>query len=212
MIYRTLGDLRSDLSRRLGFGAQGSAGINSGLLDSFLQNAQDQLFHAFEWRNLITYDEETLGVGQTLYDYASDCDPANIRDVAVWDGMRWVPMKEGITWANRSDDTQGQPCRYERFSQMEIWPACDDQYRIRRYYVATPARFTQDNDRASLDDGLIFLHAVTNAKLHYKQADGEAYANQLNAMLTKLKGKSRGQAVVSRGDPDAVYVARPKDV
>ena len=69
-----------------------------------------------------------------------------------------------------------------------------------------------DNDRASLDDGLIFLHALTNAKLHYKQADGEAYANQLNAMLAKLKGKSRGQAVVSRGDPDAVYVARPKDV
>ena len=211
MIYKTLGELRSDLSRRLGFGAQGSSGINSGLLDSFLQNAQDQLFRSFEWRNLIKYDEETLGQGQQFYDYATDCDPANVREVAVWDGSRWEPMTEGITWAMRSDDAQNQPYRFERYAQMEVWPIPDAQYTIRRYYVATPGRFTQDNDRASLDDGLIFLHAVTNAKLHYKQADGEAYANQLNAMLTKLKGKSRGQATINR-DPDSVYVARPRDV
>ena len=212
MTYRTLGELRSELSRRLGFGAQGSSGINAGLLDSFLQNAQVQLFHSFEWRNLIKHDEETLGVGQQFYDYADDCDPMNIRDVAVWDGMRWVPMEEGITWEMRSDDTQDQPRRYERYAQMEVWPVPEKQYTIRRYYVASPGRFTQDNDRASLDDGLIFLHAVTNAKLHYKQADGEAYANQLNAMLTKLKGKNRGQATFRRGDVDQVYIARPRDV
>ena len=58
MTYKTLGELRSDLSRRLGFGAQGSSVINSALLDTFLQNAQDQLFAAFEWRNLIKYDEK----------------------------------------------------------------------------------------------------------------------------------------------------------
>jgi hypothetical protein len=211
-MYRTLGDLRSELSRRLGFGAQGSSGINSGLLDSFLQNAQDQLFSTFEWRHLIRFDEETLGQGQTLYDYAEDCDPGNIRDVAVWDGTRWVPMKEGISWGMRSDDSQSQPCRYERYAQMEVWPAPDAQYTIRRYYVASPARFTQDNDRASLDDGLIFLHAVTNAKLHYKQADGQAYANQLNSMLNKLKAQSRGKAVFARRDVDEVYLAKPRMV
>jgi hypothetical protein len=199
MIYKTLGELRGDLSRRLGFGAQGSSGINSSLLDTFLQNAQDQLFAAFEWRNLIKYDEKVCGVDQTEYDWATDCDPTHIRSIAVYDGSRWVPMNEGIDWDMRSQDTTSIPSRYERYGQMEVWPVPDSQYTIRRYYVATPARFTQDNDRASIDDGLVFLHAVTNAKLHYKQNDGEAYANQLNAMLTKLKAKNRGQAVVSRG-------------
>jgi hypothetical protein len=197
-MYKTLGELRSDLSRRLGFGAQGSSGINSSLLDTFLQNAQDQLFAAFEWRQLIKYDDKVIGANQTLIDWADDCEPTHLRDVAIYDGSRWVPMNEGITWDMRSQDTTSIPSRYERYAQMEVWPVPDAQYTIRRYYVATPSRFTQDNDRASIDDGLVFLHAVTNAKLHYKQNDGQAYANQLNAMLDKLKGKNRGQAVVSR--------------
>ena len=212
MIYRTLGELRSELSRRLGFGAQGSSGINSALLDSFLQNAQDQLFAAFEWRNLIKYDEKETGVGQVNYDWPDDCDPTHIREIAVYDGSRWVPMLEGISFSNRSTDIHSIPHRYERYNQMEVWPAPDAIYTIRRYYVATPARFTQDNDRASIDDGLVFLHALTNAKLHYRQEDGQAYANQLNAMLDKLKAKNRGKAVVSRNDVDAVYQARPRDV
>lgn len=197
-MYKTLGELRSQLSRRLGFGAQGSSGINSSLLDSFIQNAQDQLFASFEWRNLIKYDEKETGVGQSLYDWATDCDPANVQNMAIYDGVRWVPMTEGISWSQRSVETQFIPTHYERFGQMEVWPIPDDIYTIRRYYVATPARFTQDNDRASLDDGLIFLHALTNAKLHYKQTDGQAYANQLSAMLDKLKSKNRGSAVTSR--------------
>lgn len=211
MIYRTLGELRSELSRRLGFGAQGSSGINSALLDSFLQNAQDQIFAAFEWRNRIKYDEKTTGVGQTLYDWAVDCDPTHLRDVAINDGTRWVPMHEGISWEQRSDDQQFQPCRYEKYEQMEVWPAPDAAYIIRRYYVAVPSRFTQDNDRASIDDALIFLHALTNSKLHYKQSDGQAYAEQLNAMLDKLKAKNRGQAVVSRRTSSDTP-ARPRQV
>jgi phage-related protein len=55
------------------------------------------------------------------------------------------------------------------------------------------------------------LHALTNAKLHYKQQDGQSYANQLSAMITKLKGQNRGQAVHHR-EPDSVYLARPRDV
>lgn len=210
MSYRTLGELRSELSRRLGFGAQGSSGINSSLLDSFLLNAQEQIYAAFEWRNLIKYDEKVTGVGQSLYDWATDCDPTHLVNIAIHDGSRWIPMEEGIDWDQRSMDTTSIPLRYERYTQMEVWPIPDQAYTIRRYYVAKPSRFTQDNDRASIDDGLIFLHALTNAKLHYKQTDGEAYANQLNAMLDKLKGKNRGgNAVVSR--TSASYVpARPR--
>lgn len=213
MTYRTLGDLRSELARRLGFGASGSAGINSGLLDSFLQNAQDQIYPQFDWRNLLKYDEITTGVGQSLYDYAADCDPNRLRDIAVYDGVRWVPMHEGVTWGMRSTATSRTiPVRYELFQQMEVWPEPDAAYAIRRYYVAKPSRFTQDNDRASIDDALVLLHAIANAKLHYKQADGQGYGSQLQAMMRQLKGKNRGQSVHSRGDADAVYAQRPRDV
>lgn len=211
MPYKTLGELRADLAKRLGFGAMGSAGINSGLLDSFIQNAQAQLYAQFDWRHLIKFDEKTTGVGQTLYDWAADCDPLRVRDVAIWDGARWVPMIDGVDWAMRSVATSRTiPARYERFAQMEVWPEPDAAYTIRRYYVAAPGRFTQDNDRASLDDSLIFLHALTNAKLHYKQQDGQAYANQLNAMMEKLKGQNRRAAVVRRGGAQSPAV-RPRD-
>ena len=212
MQFKTLGELRSTLARRLGFGATGSAGINAGLLDSFLQNAQDQLYPQFDWRHRIKYDEKVTGSGQSLYDYAEDCDPIRITEVAIWDGACWVPMKEGITWGMRSDDSQTIPCRYERFEQMEVWPVPDSAYTIRRYYVASPARFTQDNDRASIDDALILLHAIANAKLHYKQADGQGYGNQLNALMRQLKAKNRGASVHSRSEPDDVYMTRPMDV
>lgn len=213
MAYKTLGELRSTLARRLGFGAQGSAGVNSGLLDSFLQDAQDQLWSQFDWRHLIKYDEKATAAGQTLYDWATDFDATRpLYDVAIWDGARWVPMNEGINWAMRSTSTtQTIPARYERYAQMEVWPEPDTAYTMRRYYVATCARFTQDGDRASLDDGIIFLHALTNAKHHYRQPDADRYGRQLEAMLAKLKSQSRGQAVVRRGG-DPVPEVRPQVV
>lgn len=212
MPFQTLGELRSTLARRLGFGAQGSAGINSGLLDSFLQSAQAQLWAQFEWRHLIKYDAKDTGVGQTLYDWATDCDPNRpLRDIAIYDGTRWVPMHEGIEWSHRSDDTQSQPCRYERYAQMEVWPAPDAVYSMRRYYVAVCARFTQDNDRASIEDDLVLLHALATGKAHYKQADAQIYSQQLSVMLEKLKGQARGKSVHHRNDPDDVYLARPRD-
>jgi hypothetical protein len=212
MPYQTLGELRSALSSRLGFGAQGSSGINSGILDSFLQSAQDQLWLRADWRNLITYDEKTTGIGQTLYDWAANCDQNRpLREIAVYDGATWVPMSEGITFAMRTDNSQTIPARFERYAQMEIWPAPDAAYTIRRYYVATCSRFTQDSDRASIDDGMIFLHALAAAKAHYKQADAEIYSQQLSLALEKLRAQARGQAVFSRRDVDDVYLARPRD-
>lgn len=212
MPFQTLGELRSTLSRRLGFGAQGSAGVNAGLLDSFLQSAQAQLWAQFEWRHLIKYDTKETGVGQTLYDWAADCDPNRpLRDIAIHDGARWVPMREGIEWGHRSDDVQTKPCRFERYAQMEVWPAPDAIYSIRRYYVATCARFTQDADRASIDDDLILMHALASAKAHYKQSDAQIYSQQLSVLLEKLKGHARGVSVHRRDDPDGVYLVRPRD-
>ena len=92
-----------------------------------------------------------------------------------------------------------------------MWPEPDAVYTLRRYYVASPERFTQDNDRASIDDGMILLHAIANAKAHYKQADAASYGTQLQAMMRQIKAKNRGPSVQSRSEPDDVYLARPRD-
>lgn len=212
MTYKTLGELRSNLAVRLGFGAAGSSGVNAPILDMFLQNAQDQLYAQFDWRHLVKYDEKVTETGSFLYDWATDCNQDRILDIAIHDGSRFVPMKEGISWAMRSDDSQTIPMRYERFQQMEIWPIPDAAYTMRRYYVQSLGRFTQDNDRASLDDDLIFLHALANAKAHYRHPDAQTYSSQLTAMMDKLKERSRGKHVHRRDDPDDVYLARPRDV
>ena len=120
MTYKTLGELRSNLAVRLGFGAAGSSGVNAPILDMFLQNAQDQLYAQFDWRHLVKYDEKATETGSFLYDWATDCNQDRILDIAIHDGSRFVPMQEGISWAMRSDDLQTSPMRYERFQQMEI--------------------------------------------------------------------------------------------
>lgn len=212
MLYRTLGELRAELAIRLGFGATGSAGINAPILNSFLRNGQEQLFSQFDWLGQIKYDEKTTGLGQTLYDWADDCSPLRVREIAVNDSSIWRPMTEGITWDMRSSVQYGSvPTRFERFQQMEIWPEPDDRYVIRRYYVASPSRFTQDNDRATIDDSLVLLHAIANAKLHYKQPDGETYGNQLQAMMSRLKSQNRRNVVYSRNPAEGV-LRRPKAV
>ena len=212
MAYRTLGELRAELSVRLGFGASGSAGINSALLNSFLSGAQGQLYEQFDWKALRRSEEISTGVAQTLYDWPADGNLERVLEVAVNDGVRWVPLTEGITLGMRSDATPQMPRRFERFEQMEVWPIPDAVYPVRREYVAALGRFTQDNDRASLDEGLIFLHALANAKQHYRQPDAQSYATQLAATLGRLKAKNRGASVVQRETADDAYLSRPVDV
>jgi hypothetical protein len=112
-------------------------------------------------------------------------------------------MREGIAtehWNHMEEP--GFPQRFDRYAQVLIYPKADTPYTIRFWYVADLARFTQDDDRASLDDEMILLHALTNAKAHYRHPDAALYQGQLDAMFARLRGQSFGlQGVVRRGDP-----------
>lgn len=214
-LKKTLGELRAELQTRTGFGASGTAGIvNAPIMNSFLRSAQEQLYEACDWRELVTSNEILTGVSQSLYDYPADCNIERIRQMSIWDGGRWCDLVEDITSEQRSYEIGGRPMKYERMAQIELWPVPQAQYRFRREYVKTLAPFTESLHRASLPTEPIFLVALANAKAHYKQADADRYQTQAEAVFTRLKAQHRGRTVWERETPtrhsrDAYYSFPP---
>lgn len=213
MAYRTLGELRSELMARLGMGAQGASGANQVLMNSFLRNGQHQLYHAQDWKHLTAYAEKSLGVGQNQLDYPTDCTrDQRILCVDTYYSGQWRELKDGIESQHwNTMDTLSYPWRFERFAQVLIYPKADQVYTVRFKFVSDLGRFEQDGDRASLDDEMILLHAVTNAKAHYRHPDASLYQGQLASLLASLRAKSfpsGPDAVVKRRD-DFEPLVRP---
>lgn len=94
-----------------------------------------------------------------------------------------------------------------RYAQLLVYPKADQAYQVRIWFVQDLGRFTNNGDAASLDDEMILLHALANAKAHYRQPDAETYQGQLNAMLASLRGQSFTGAVYRR---DEVPPAEPR--
>ena len=217
MAYRTLGALRAELLARLGMGGMGaSGGANASLIDSFLRNGQAQLYWMQDWRRLTDYKDITTGVGQNSYDYPTSgalgtagC-PRDQRILRVETnvGGQYVEISEGISTSMWSTmDTRGQPARFERFAQILVYPKADAAYTLRVWFVADLLPFTQTDDVATLDDEMILLHALANAKAHYRQPDAQIYQGQLDALLGSLRGQSFSHnGVYRRGQPQPAEV------
>lgn len=200
MTYRTLGELRTELLARVGMGAQGSTGTAQILLNSFLRNGQKQLYEAQDWKHLTQYADKSIGVNQNQIDYPTECArDRRVLRVETEYGGQWRELPEGIRtedWSNM--DTLGYPIRVERLAQLLVYPKADQVYTIRFWFVRDLARFTQDGDRADIDDEMILLHALTNAKAHYRHPDAAQYQGQLGDLLASLRGKNFNGKVVRR--------------
>jgi hypothetical protein len=213
MAYRTLEELRADLMARLGMGAMGASGASQTLMNSFLRNGQAQLYWAQDWKHLQDYADKPLGVSQNLLDYptagtmnaSAGCarDKRVLRVETVY-SSQWRRLVEGIdTEMWNTMDTLAFPVRFERLAQVLIYPKADQIYTVRFWFVHDLGRFTQDADVATLDDEMILLHAVTNAKAHYRHPDASLYQGQLSSLMASLRGQSFGSgrdAVVRRND------------
>jgi hypothetical protein len=215
-LKRTLADIRSDIQIRLGYGMAGQAGVvNSQLIDSMIRSAQTQLYEQFDWLELKRVEERATGTDQQFYDYPTDCNIERITGIWVKWGNRIIPLSEGISFADRSLPNVGAPQKYERRDQLEIWPIPpNNQYTLRFEYIKTLNALNVDSDRVSLPSEIVYLHALSNAKAHYRQPDAQTYSSQLDAMLLRLKAKHRGKSVwggeVARGPYD--YVDSSQDV
>lgn len=214
MAYRTLESLRTELLARLGMGAMGaSGGANLTAIDSFLRNGQAQLYRMQDWRHLTDYQDKTLGTAQNLIDYPTagvmngkSCarDKRVLKVETTYSGQ-YLQLEEGITtdmWSTM--ETQSSPERYERYAQLLIYPKANQVYTVRVWFVADLDPFTEADDTATLDDEMILLHALANAKAHYRQPDAPTYQGQLNTLLASLRGQSFGEnGVYRRGESPA---------
>lgn len=219
MAYRTLAELRAELLARLGMAAMGaSGGANATLIDSFLRNGQAQLYRMQDWKHLIDYQDKTLGTSQNLLDYPNagvmstrGCSrDKRILDVQTVYGGQYRQVKEGISMDHwNTMDTLSYPARHERFAQILIYPKADTTYTVRFWFVGDLDPFTEAADRATLDDEMIMLHALANAKAHYRQPDAATYQGQLNTLLASLRGQSFGSNGVYRRDDRPAPEAKP---
>jgi hypothetical protein len=220
MAYRTLGELRSELLARLGMAGMGaSGGANQRVIDSFLRNGQAQLYRLQDWKHLQDYFDKTTGVGQNLYDYpvAGTMDPTvgcsrdkRVLRIETVISSQYLKLKEGITtemWSTM--DTPGDPQRYDRFKQILVYPKASSAYTLRIWFVSDLGRFTEDNDDATLDDEMVLLHAIANAKAHYRQPDAQLYQGQLDTLLGALREQSFVNQRVYRRDDDRPIERRP---
>lgn len=210
MAYRTLAALRAELLARLGMGGMGaSGGANQTLIDSFLRNGQAQLYRMQQWKHLTAYEDKDLGVGQNQIDYPTACarDQRILKIETTYNGQ-WRKLTEGIKTEDwNTMDTQSFPQRYDRYAQLLVYPKADQVYTLRFWFIADLGRFTVNDDAATLDDEMILLHALANAKAHYRHPDAQTYQNQLNTLLASLRGQSF--AGVYRRDAVPPAEARP---
>ncbi len=207
--YMTLGAQRAKLSARLGFGAAGAAaGVNTTLLNGFLQDAQTLLYWTHEWVRLRRYETVTTGAAQTLIDYPTEANPERIKAISFLRGGIWSPpLPRGIAPERYTfQSVQSWPCAWEPYDQIEIFPQTDQAYSLRIFYIKNLSRFTQDGDTSDIDDTLIFQLAVAQAKSHYRHPDAPLYLKQADGLLDKLKAKSWGQ---SKFNPNDYSAAEP---
>jgi hypothetical protein len=204
--YRTLDDLRAELRAALGFGASGAAaGANQVLVDSHLRDAQTLLYYTHDWAHLRRYENLTLGASQYLLDYPATANPDRIKQISVLRSSVWSPpIPKGIPpQLYTTQDNESYPQRWEPYEQIEFWPKADQIYTVRVFFIKALERFTENADRASIDDTLIMILAKWTAKAHYRQPDAEIYKTQGEALLNRLKAKSWGQSVFNPGDYSA---------
>jgi hypothetical protein len=181
MAYRTLGELQAELLARLGMAAMGaSGGANRTLIDSFLRNGQAQLYRMQDWKHLTDYFDKELGTSQNLLDYPTEgvMGTAGARATSAscgWSGYGGQYTRAARGHPHRPVEHDGHAVVPDPLRALR--PAADlpegrpGLHRAVWFVADLGARFTRTDDEATLDDEMIFLHALANAKAHYRQPD-----------------------------------------
>lgn len=218
---RTLGELRTALARRLGFSAQ-ATNLPPGmpeLLDSFLQDAQRALYRRYDVLDTERFFTWNMKAGDRFYDVDGNDDECTKRvDMRklTWvgvsrDGEAWTELRCGINPVRYSSPSlTGRPDSYEVRQCIEVWPAPDDdEYKLRVKGHFGLQSFVADTDQTTIDDSLVFLLALSNAKAHYGQPDAGNYISELETMMQNLVAgahETRRYIPGRDGRYDGVYV------
>ena len=213
MTYRRLGELRRLLVNRLGFAlAQADSGSIAALADNFLGQANTLLYWELDWPHLETRasvtlaaDAATIPFTGTLAEYANQ---QRILEVSINLGdassPSWQPVKDaGIALLDSNNDAaKSRVFRYQIDSVIRFERPADRDYPVKVRGITDLTPFMDTDDRPQVDDNLVFLLALANAKAHYRRPDAQTYADQFRELFGKVKGK-RGwrQSVFSKNRP-----------
>ena len=183
--------------------------VNAPIIDSMLRSAQNQLYEQFDWPELRGVETRQTGSNQQYYDYPSDCNIDRMTRLFIYWGGQYHELKEGIDTLARGLAVSSVPVRFERRDQIEIWPIPQAQYEMRIEYIKRLGAFTANADRCTLPDEMVYLHALANAKAHYRQPDAQTYTSQMEAMMLRLKARHRGNSVLKSREVRSVYDYAP---
>jgi hypothetical protein len=205
--YRTLAELRDDMMRMLGYSLQIASpppGMTE-LLNSFLTHAHKTLVPRARMLETERWFTWNLATGQRIYALDANAertaqpacdktfDPYRVSYVGIRRGATQVPLVHGIPSALLVSETSGVPSHYEIRNCLEVAPAPSDSDGILVIRAhAKPVRFTEDTDRPSVPDELVFLFALSNAKSHYGKPDAGAYMQQMEVLLTNMVAGTHG--------------------
>lgn len=207
----TLGELRAELLSRIGMASQGAAaGAMVTTVGSFLKRTQEYLYYEFEFPILRKKDDVSSAAGQTLYDWLDNIDPAQIIEVRTLVSGQWLKLTEGIEYQHDTVvDSRSWPRRYDRFAQLEIFPEPDGIYPLRIEHYERLGQFTQDGDRCTLDDNLLFNFTLGLMKQHYGHDDAATYLDMAERRRKKLQHKAIGNKRFVVGQKVPVYQPDP---
>lgn len=221
---RTLGELRTDLLRRLGFSAQATnppPGMAE-LLDSFLRDAQEQLYRRYDALRTERFYRWPMEVGERFYDVRSNEDAAGTGGCqkyldaykVTWAGVEdvngaWYPLIKGIPPVLYTITNEGIPAYYEIRQCIEVFPAPDREYtlRVKGHFGLEP--FEADEDVTTIDPHPVFLLALGNAKAHYGQPDAGNYLAQATNYVGSLVAGSHHTARYIPGQAKPLPLPRP---
>ena len=186
---KTLAQMREYLMIRLGWGAMVSTPLPgvAVTLNSFLRDAQEQIYRQYKVFRLERFFTWPLLTGVRFYDLPDNedvctkkLDPRMITWVGISEGDNfWRQLVCGIKPEFYYGDISSWPTHYEIRQCIEVWPppSSDDwKLRIKGYFGLLPLEV--DTDVNTIDYEAIQLFALANAKAHYGQPDAANYMGQ----------------------------------
>lgn len=213
---KTLTQLRYDIVARLGYAANATlpAGMAT-LVDSFINDANEQLFERYPVLRLQRWWTWQTQEGQRHYDVPIDCtDYLDLRHISqVWlqDDQSWFPLVCGINPALYNQTLLSLPQYYDLTGGViNLWPSPDKAtYLLHLKGDMGPTPMVGDDDPTTVDSRAVFLHALANAKSHYQQPDAGRYDRQLEIFIGRLTAGSHATARYIPGEPPTVGLPLP---
>ncbi len=183
------------------------------MVDSFIRDAQDQLYQ--QYKELRTERWWTIQCvpGANLYDVPLDLDQyldfRRITWAGIQDDVQWSPMIEGIDPLLYTSNSLSKPAYFRVTGCIEIYPAPDRAYTIKIRGHLGLKWLNGDDDLLTVNSRAVFLHSLANAKAHYQQPDAGNYMQQAQAYVRQLIAGSHGTRRYIPGTRQVPAARRP---